>query len=333
MDVNSLAERADQARRDWRRAVAEVQDPQELESLRIKFLGRKGRITALLASLRDLPAEQRAEAGKFLNALKDEVTRELGDRRAALADAAAQQRLQAEHYDFTLPGVWRPTGHLHPLTQARLEIEDIFLRLGFDVATGPEVETDYHNFGALNMPPDHPARDEWDSFYIDDQRLLRTHTSPVQIRVMKSRRPPVRIICPGRCYRRDTPDATHAPVFHQVELLWVEEGLTMASLKWVIESFVREFFGPDYAWRLLADYFPFTEPSAQVHIRAPGGEWLEIMGAGMVHPAVLAEVGYDPERVTGFAFGLGVERMAMLKYGIEDIRLFYQPDVRFVTQF
>lgn len=232
-------------------------------------------------------------------------------------------------------------GRLHPLTQVRLEIEDIFLRLGFDVATGPEVETDYYNFEALNIPADHPAREDWDSFYVDEGLLLRPHTSPVQVRVMKERRPPVRIICPGRCYRRDNPDATHAQVFHQVELLWVDKGLSMAHLKWVIGEFVAAFFGPEYEMRFAADFFPFTEPSAQVHIRRRGsgvatghhGGWLEIMGAGMVDPVVLAEVDYDPEQYTGFAFGLGVERMAMLRWGIEDIRLFLQNDPRFLRQF
>jgi phenylalanyl-tRNA synthetase alpha chain len=193
---------------------------------------------------------------------------------------------------------------------------------------------EYYNFEALNIGPDHPARDEWDSFYLGEGVLLRTHTSPVQIRVMKERKPPVRIICPGRCFRRDNPDATHSPVFHQVELLWVEKGLTFAHLKWVIAEFVREFFGPGYEMRFSADYFPFTEPSAQVHIRKKGTErWLEIMGAGMVHPRVLEEVGYDPEEVSGFAFGLGIERMAMLRFGIEDIRLFWQNDLRFLSQF
>jgi phenylalanyl-tRNA synthetase alpha chain len=216
----------------------------------------------------------------------------------------------------------------------RREIEEIFMRLGFDVASGPEIETEYYNFEALNIGPDHPARDEWDSFYLGEGVLLRTHTSPVQIRVMKERKPPVRIICPGRCFRRDNPDATHSPVFHQVELLWVEKGLTFAHLKWVIAEFVRKFFGPGYEMRFSADYFPFTEPSAQVHIRKKGtGRWLEIMGAGMVHPRVLEEVGYDPEEVTGFAFGLGIERMAMLRFGIEDIRLFWTNDLRFLSQF
>ena len=206
--------------------------------------------------------------------------------------------------------------------------------MGFSVASGPEIEDEYYNFEALNIPKDHPARDEWDTFYIDDTYLLRPHTSPVQIRVMKDSDPPVRIICPGRCYRRDNQDATHSPVFHQVELLWVEKGLSLANLKYMIELFVYEFFGEECEMRLSGDFFPFTEPSVQVHIRVPGSsEWLEIMGAGMVDPAVLAEVGYDEEQVNGFAFGLGIERMAMLRYGIEDIRTFLGNDLRFITQF
>ncbi|MCR4391964.1 MAG: phenylalanine--tRNA ligase subunit alpha [Candidatus Acetothermia bacterium] len=333
MTLGEVRRRVEAARAEWARASVEVRDLAALEALRVRFLGRKGVLTQLFDGLRGLPPAERAEAGKLLNALKAEITAALEARKGELAARALAERAAAERYDFTLPGRWRPLGHLHPLTQVRREIEEVFLRLGFDVATGPEVETDYYNFEALAIPADHPARDDWDSFYIDDARLLRTHTSPVQIRVMKSRKPPVRIICPGRCYRRDNPDATHFPVFHQVELLWVEQGLTMAHLKWVIGEFVRAFFGPGYEMRISADFFPFTEPSAQVHIRKPPGKWLEIMGAGMVDPAVLVEVGYDPEEVTGFAFGLGVERMAMLRYGVDDIRLFYQNDLRFLSQF
>ena len=333
MRLAELERAAEELRAAWEGAVKGITDAASLEAARVRFLGRKGELTRLLSALKELPPEERAQAGRVLNALKGEIARALEEKAREVERAERARRLAAERYDLTLPGRWRPLGHLHPLTQVRLEIEDIFMRMGFDVASGPEVEDDYHNFEALNIPEDHPARDEWDSFYIDDTHLLRTHTSPVQIRVMKSKKPPVRIICPGRCYRRDTPDATHSPVFHQVELLWVERGLTMAHLKWIIEEFVRRFFGPGYQMRFSADFFPFTEPSAQVHIRREGGPWLEIMGAGMVDPAVLTEVGYDPEEVTGFAFGLGIERMAMLRWGIEDIRLFYQNDIRFLSQF
>ncbi len=333
MRLAELERAAEELRAAWEGALQGITDAESLEAARVRFLGRKGELTRLLSALKELSPEERAQAGRVLNALKGEITRALEEKAREVERAERARRLAAERYDLTLPGKWRPLGHLHPLTQVRLEIEDIFMRMGFDVASGPEVEDDYHNFEALNIPEDHPARDEWDSFYIDDTHLLRTHTSPVQIRVMKSRKPPVRVICPGRCYRRDTPDATHSPVFHQVELLWVEKGLTMAHLKWIIEEFVRRFFGPGYEMRFSADFFPFTEPSAQVHIRREGGPWLEIMGAGMVDPAVLSEVGYDPEEVTGFAFGLGIERMAMLRWGIEDIRLFYQNDIRFLSQF
>jgi len=341
MTLDELRGRCEAAREAWARASAASPDLAAVEALRVRFLGRKGELTELFDTLRALPPAERAEAGKVLNSLKGEIAAALEARKAELERKAVGSRLAAERYDFTLPGKWRPAGRLHPLTQVRREIEDIFQKLGFDIASGPEVETDYYNFEALAIPADHPARDDWDSFYIADGLLLRTHTSPVQIHVMKSQRPPVRIVCPGRCYRRDNPDATHSPVFHQVELLWVERGLAMAHLKWVIGEFVRAFFGPGYEMRISADFFPFTEPSAQVHIRRQGSEretrhaggWLEIMGAGMVDPAVLTGVGYDPEEVTGFAFGLGVERMAMLRYGVEDIRLFFQNDIRFLSQF
>ncbi len=333
MTLEELAARCEELRREWREASGSAHDPEALEALRVRFLGRKGAVTAAFDALKALPPEARAAAGKLLNALKDEIAAALEARREEVEREALQARLAGERCDLTLPGAWRPLGRLHPLTQVRREIEEIFLRLGFDVASGPEIETDYYNFEALAIGADHPARDDWDSFYIADGLLLRTHTSPVQIRVMKSQPPPVRIICPGRCYRRDNPDATHSPVFHQIELLWVEKGLTFAHLKWILQQFVTAFFGPGYEMRISADFFPFTEPSAQVHIRKPPGAWLEIMGAGMVDPAVLTEVGYDPEEVSGFAFGLGVERMAMLRWGIEDIRLFYGSDARFLAQF
>ncbi len=331
--LQEIEKRAREIEKEWESNAKEISDLKGLEELRVRFLGRKGLLTQLFPLLKELPPEEKATAGRLLNSLREKIQGEIERLKAELTEREREERLRAEAYDFTLPGMWRPLGKLHPLTQVRLEIERIFMEMGFEVASGPEVETDYYNFEALNIPEDHPARDEWDSFYISDGVLLRTHTSPVQIRVMKSRKPPVRIICPGRCYRRDTPDATHFPVFHQVELLWVEKGLTMAHLKWVIEEFVRQFFGPGYEMRFSADFFPFTEPSAQVHIRRKGGPWLEIMGAGMVDPAVFEEVGYDPEEVAGFAFGLGIERMAMLKYGIDDIRLFFQNDLRFLKQF
>lgn len=334
MTLAELARAAEEIWAQWEKTAESVQSLEELEAARVQILGRKGALTQLFSALKEVSPQDRAEAGKILNSLKERIETALAEKREILEQKTRLEKLARERYDLSLPGKWHPAGKLHPLTQVRLEIEEIFLRLGFDIASGPEIETEYYNFEALNIGPDHPARDEWDSFYLGEGVLLRTHTSPVQIRVMKSRKPPVRIICPGRCFRRDNPDATHSPVFHQVELLWVEKGLTFAHLKWVIGEFVRAFFGPGYEMRFSADFFPFTEPSAQVHIRKKGTEkWLEIMGAGMVHPRVLEEVGYDPGEVTGFAFGLGIERMAMLRYGIEDIRLFWQNDLRFLEQF
>ncbi len=319
---------------DLEQRLQTLTDQQALEAFRVEFLGRKGRIAQLFKTLAEIEPTERAEVGRLLNALKKRATAALAGRQSELEQTTVEKRLSQEKADLTLPGSYHPLGHLHLLTQVQHEIESIFLRMGFDVATGPEIETEYHNFDALNIPADHPAREEWDSFYIDDTHLLRPHTSPVQIRVMQESSPPVRIICPGRCYRRDAQDATHSPVFHQVELLWVEEGLSLANLKYVIELFVHEFFGEAYEMRLSGDFFPFTEPSVQVHMRAPSSsEWLEIMGAGMVDPIVLAEVGYDPEQVSGFAFGLGIERMAMLRHGIPDIRIFLANDLRFIQQF
>jgi phenylalanyl-tRNA synthetase alpha chain len=320
--------------RDIEARLAHLEDESALERFRVDILGRKGRISALLKGLGDLDGDNRREAGRLLNDLKGRATAAATEREEALAARRLEGRLASEFVDLSLPGDGRPLGHLHPLTAVQHEIESIFMRMGFDVATGPEIETEYYNFEALNIPAEHPARADWDTFYIGEDTLLRPHTSPVQIRVMEKTEPPVRIICPGRCYRRDAQDATHSPVFHQIELLWVEEGLTLANLKSVLELFTEEFFGEGYEMLFSGDYFPFTEPSVQVHIRAPGAsKWLEIMGAGMVDPAVLSGVGYDTEKVTGFAFGLGIERMAMLKYGIPDIRMFLANDLRFLKQF
>jgi len=306
----------------------------DIETFRVDFLGRKGRIGTLMKRLGELDEGSRREGGRLLNELKARATEEMEAREGAHAGAELADRLEREAIDLSLPGKGRPLGRLHPLTTVQHEIESIFMRMGFDVATGPEIETEYYNFEALNIPAEHPARADWDTFYIDENTLLRPHTSPVQIRVMEQSEPPVRIICPGRCFRRDAQDATHSPVFHQIELLWVEEGLTLANLKSVLEVFTEEFFGEGYDMLFSGDFFPFTEPSVQVHIRAPEADsWLEIMGAGMVDPAVLTAVGYDPETVTGFAFGLGIERMAMLKYGIKDIRTFLTNDLRFLKQF
>jgi phenylalanyl-tRNA synthetase alpha chain len=314
---------------------------EELESLRVKYLGRKGALTQVLRSLKELPAETRRPVGQEANRVKAALETALDLRMAALKEA--QRRGAGPAIDVTLPGRRPPLGRLHPLNQVMAEVCDIFLHLGFEAVEGPEVELDWYNFEALNLPPDHPARDMQDTFYFNDQVLLRTHTSPMQIRTMERRQPPVRIIAPGKVYRRDS-DITHAPMFHQVEGLLVDRGVTFADLKGTLTAFVHEMFGPEVSLRFRPSYFPFTEPSAEVDIECVicGGAgcrvckitgWLEVLGAGMVHPAVFEAVGYDPEEVTGFAFGLGIERIAMLKYGIDDIRLFFDNDLRFLRQF
>jgi len=334
IELTELSERISHVKNDLSGHVPTLTDLDALEAFRIEFLGRKGKISELFKLLGQIDPSEKGTAGKLLNELKQHATAIFAARQEEFSHAALDEQIARERVDLTLPGVYHPLGHKHLLTQVQQEIESIFLRMGFDVATGPEIEDEYHNFKALNIPADHPARDDWDTFYIDDKMLLRPHTSPVQIRVMENTKPPVRIICSGRCYRRDTQDATHSPVFHQVELLWIEEGLSLANLKYLLEAFIHEFFGEGYEMRLSGDFFPFTEPSVQVHMRAPGAkDWLEIMGAGMVDPAVLTNVNYDPDEVTGFAFGLGIERMAMLRYGIDDIRLFFGNDLRFITQF
>ncbi|MCS6936768.1 MAG: phenylalanine--tRNA ligase subunit alpha [Candidatus Bipolaricaulota bacterium] len=327
------------ARKLEEQALQELQalsSTRHCEEFRVKYLGRKGQLAQLLDGLQALAPDQRAEAGRLLNALKEMLTAKLEQRLAEFAHIEKEARLRAEALDVTLPGRRQKLGSLHLITQVTKELEDIFVRLGFEVVSGPEIETDYYNFEALNIPKDHPARDDWDSFYLDgfDDLLLRTHTSPVQIRVMQQRRPPVKVVCSGKCFRRDATDATHSPVFHQIEMLWVDKGINFAHLKGTILAFLEEFYGKGFEARFVGDYFPFTEPSIQVHVRRKGTEkWLEILGAGMVDPAVLQEVDYDPEEYTGFAFGLGVERMAMLKYGVDDIRTFYQNDMRFLEAF
>ncbi len=334
MTLEELRVEIEGLERELQERMARIDDDASLDALRVDFLGRKGRISGLFKHLGSLDASERSEAGQLLNTLKERAGQEIA--RVAQKASAEQlaSQLDAERVDMSLPGVYSTFGHLHPMTLVQREIESIFMRMGFSVAAGPEIETEYYNFDALNIPVEHPARADWDTFYIDETSLLRPHTSPVQIRVMETTEPPVRIICPGRCYRRDTQDATHSPVFHQIELLWVEEGLSLANLKYVLEVFTHEFFGEGYEMLFSGDYFPFTEPSVQVHIKAPGAtDWLEIMGAGMVDPAVLEGVGYDAEIYTGFAFGLGIERMAMLKYGIDDIRVFLTNDLRFLRQF
>ena len=330
-------------RRQIREQVAGAATPEQLEAVRVQLLGRKGVITQRLRALGQLPPERRREAGLALNRLKDEVDGWLEQRRSEVGARALEQRLAAERIDVTLPGRRPAMGRLHPVHAVLEEILNIFVAMGFEVVEGPEVELDYYNFQALNIPPDHPARDMQDTFYLTDEVLLRTHTSPMQIRTLLARRPPVRVVVPGKVYRRDA-DITHSPVFHQVEGLLVDREVSLGDLKGVLTEFARAMYGPERAVRFRPSYFPFTEPSAEMDVACgvcggtgcrscKGSGWLEILGAGMVHPQVLRNVGYDPEAVTGFAFGLGVERIAMLRYGIDDIRLLYENDLRFLGQF
>jgi phenylalanyl-tRNA synthetase alpha chain len=315
----------------------------DLEAIRVKYLGRNGEITQLLRSLASVPAAERPALGRRANELKTELEATVLERLETARAEDRRRRLAAARVDVTLPGRRPPVGTLHPLTQVQDEIVSIFMGLGFSVAEGPEIESDYYNFEALNIPRDHPARDMQDTFYLSEDTLLRTHTSPVQIRVMQAERPPLRYVFPGRVYRRDA-DQTHSPMFHQVEGLAVDRNITMGDLKGTLELFAQEMFGARSRIRFRPSFFPFTEPSAEVDVRCflCGGRgcrvcqqsgWLEILGSGMVHPRVLRNVGYDPEEVTGWAFGMGVDRVAMLKYGIDDIRTFFDNDLRFLRQF
>jgi phenylalanyl-tRNA synthetase alpha chain len=317
---------------------------QELEQARIKYLGKRGLLTQLLRAMPSLPPAERPVVGREANEAKVEIEAILTRRLAAVGEAERRARLAADRVDLSLPGRRVVPGSRHPLTLVLEEIIDVFVGLGFAVADGPEVESDYYNFEALNIPRDHPARDMQDTFYVSEDVLLRTHTSPVQIRTMLRQKPPVRIIVPGRVFRRDALDMTHSPVFHQVEGLAVDRDISMGDLRGTLELFARELFGPDSRIRFRPSFFPFTEPSAEVDVLCfackgagcrlcKGSGWLEILGSGMVHPQVLRTVGYDPEEVTGWAFGMGVERVAMLRYGIDDLRLFYENDVRFLSQF
>ena len=329
------------------RALAEVagaRSTSDLEQVRVRVLGRSGQLTTLLRSLGAIPAAERPKIGEQTNRAKASVEAAIAERLEGLKAAERRLARQGDRPDLTLPGRRPPPGPVHPITRVTEEIIEVFEGLGFSVAEGPEVESDYYNFAALNFPDDHPARDMQDTFHIGPDTLLRTHTSPVQIRTMKAQPPPVRIICLGKVYRRDILDATHSPMFHQVEGLAVDKHITMADLKATLQLFAREMFGPSSTVRFRPSFFPFTEPSAEVDVRCfkCGGDgcrfckesgWLEILGSGMVHPNVLRNVGYDPEEVTGWAFGMGIDRIALLKYEIDDIRLFFDNDLRFLQQF
>jgi phenylalanyl-tRNA synthetase alpha chain len=314
-----------------RSEAAAARDSREMETLRVRYLGRQGLITAELKNLGRLSAAQRPAAGKRINEAKQAVEALIQARREALDSEAMDARLAGERIDVSLPGRGQAPGGLHPVTRTLERIEDLFAGIGFEVAEGPEIEDDFHNFEALNIPAHHPARAMQDTFYFADGHVLRTHTSPVQIRVMQARTPPLRIIAPGRVYRCDS-DLTHTPMFHQVEGLMVGEDVSFAHLKGVLNDFLHAFFESELEVRFRPSYFPFTEPSAEVDIRGEDG-WLEVLGCGMVHPRVLENVGIDSERYTGFAFGMGVERLAMLRYRINDLRMFFDNDLRFLTQF
>ncbi|KKI99689.1 phenylalanine--tRNA ligase subunit alpha [Prochlorothrix hollandica] len=312
-------------------AIAAAATLEELEKLRVGYLGKKGEVSKILGGMGKLDPSDRPRIGSAANDVKTAIQDALEQKRTALQAAQLQAQLEAETLDVTMPGAYRPQGRMHPLNSTIDRILDILVGLGYTVAQGTEMETDYYNFEALNTPPDHPARDMQDTFYLPDGNLLRTHTSAIQIRYMENNEPPIRIIAPGRVYRRDTVDATHSAVFHQIELLAVDEGLTFTDLKGTVKEFLQEIFG-DIPIRFRASYFPFTEPSAEVDVQWKG-KWLEVMGCGMVDPNVLKAVGLDSETYTGFAAGLGVERFAMVLHQIDDIRRLYTSDLRFLRQF
>ena len=313
-------------------AIVLVDSLDELEKLRVKYLGKKGELSQILRGMGKLSAEERPAVGSLANVVKGEVQTSLEKRKQDLQQAQIEAQIKAETIDVTMPGVSRPLGKIHPLNGVVDRALDIFVGLGYTVATGPQIETDYYNFEALNTPPDHPARDMQDTFYLPGENLLRTHTSSVQIRYMENHEPPIRIIAPGRVYRRDTVDATHSAVFHQLEILAIDKGLKFTDLKGTIKQFLQRMFGSDLPVQFRTSYFPFTEPSAEVDVQWQG-KWLEVMGCGMVDPNVLQAVGYDPEVYTGFAAGFGVERFAMVLHQIDDIRRLYNSDLRFLRQF
>ena len=326
------------------RELEQADDRQTLENLRIKFLGKKGELTSILKQMGKLSAEERPAIGQLANDVRAFIEADLEKRAAELKSEELKHRLIQEKIDVTLPGTRRELGHKHPLSIVLDEVKEIFVGMGFDIVDGPEVETDYYNFEALNIPKDHPARDTQDTFYINDNILLRTQTSPVQIRTMEKRRPPIRVISPGRVYRSDAVDATHSPLFHQIEGLVVAEGVTFSDLKGTLEIFVKRLYGEDSVVRFRPHHFPFTEPSAELDVQCfnchgegcrlcKGEGWIEVLGCGMVHPKVLSNCGIDPEQYSGFAFGMGLERLVMRRYNIDDLRLFYENDVRFLQQF
>lgn len=329
--ASDLETQLQQLRQEAETAIATADTLDALETLRVSYLGKKGQLSQILKGMGKLDAAERPKIGGLANQVKESLQQGLDQKRSDLNQAAIAAQLAAETLDVTMPGTYIPQGHIHPLNSTIDKALDIFVGLGYTIAQGPEMETDYYNFEALNTPPDHPARDMQDTFYLPDGNLLRTHTSAVQIHYMEDHEPPIRIAAPGRCYRRDTEDATHAAVFHQIEILAVDQGLTFTDLKGTIKVFIEQMFG-DVPIRFRASYFPFTEPSAEVDVQWKG-RWLELLGCGMVDPNVLKNVGYDPEVYTGFAAGFGVERFAMVLHQIDDIRRLYTSDLRFLRQF
>lgn len=338
-----MKEELDRLQKEVVVSISQASTEKEISEIRVKYLGKKGSITQVLKSLGTLPESERREIGQRANQLKESAETRIEEALLRIRERDRREALESEKIDVTLPGRRIPVGKRHPLTQILDEILDIFSRLGFEVVEGPEVELDYYNFEALNIPKGHPAREMQATFFISDDVVLRTHTSPVQVRTMEKKRPPVRVVCPGAVYRCDS-DPSHSPMFHQVEGLLVDKGITLADLKGVLTVFVHQMFGKETKLRFRPSFFPFTEPSAEIDIECfiCGGKgcgvcsntgWLEILGSGMVDPAVYKFVNYDPEEVTGFAFGMGIERIAMLKFGINDIRLFFTNDLRFLKQF
>src|ERR671915_370212 len=341
----TVEERIEELKSEALAAVAGADSTAELERVRVKYLGRSAEITGIKKSIGSLSPESRREVGRAANLASHEIEGALGSRMSELVAGEREARLRSEAVDVTLPGVPFPKGHPHPSMRVIDDVVDFFVGLGYRVAEGPEVETDYYNFTALNIPPEHPARSEHDTFFLDEGLVLRTHTSPVQIRTMLSQEPPVYVVCPGRTYRRDS-DPTHTPMFNQIEGLAVDKGLNLGHLKGTLAAMARHAFGEDVKVRLRPSYFQFVEPGVELDVSCfvcggsdpnckvcRGAGWIEMLGAGMVDPAVLAEVGYDPEEYTGFAFGMGPDRMAMVKYSVPDLRLFFEGDLRFLRQF
>ncbi len=339
-----LKEQLEEIRSAADRELKEIRLPAQVEDLRVRYLGKKGRLTAILKQMGSLKPEERPVIGALANEVRTAIEAHVADKSAELQQRLLTDRMERETLDVTMPGSRRPMGHRHPISIVLSDIEDIFTGMGFSVARGPEVELDYYNFEALNIPKNHPARDTQDTFYINDNILLRTQTSPVQIRVMQSQKPPIRIIAPGRVYRSDAIDATHSPLFHQVEGLVVDKGITLADLKGTLHTFARALYGDDVVLRFRPHHFPFTEPSCEMDTQCfachgkgcrlcKGEGWIELLGCGMVHPKVLENCHIDPEEYTGFAFGMGLERLVMRRYQIDDMRLFYENDLRFLGQF